>query len=143
MAQPEHKLQMQVKRYLIYCLPATYEWTASAAGVRVTEAVAIKMKAAGVRRGWPDLQFLCPDGVTRYIELKAGSSLRPEQKDFRDRCAPHNIWALCKSVEQVDATLRAWGVPLRNHPFPSEITATTRPRRTAIASASSGSPRGP
>lgn len=120
-AAPEHRLQMQVKQFLTYCLPLPgpdyVEWTASAAGVRVSPTVAVKMKASGVRRGWPDLQFLFPDGVTRYIEMKAGAALSPEQRAFRDRCAPHGIFAVCRSVEEVDAALRGWGVKLRTHPF--------------------------
>lgn len=112
-AAPEHKLQMTVKQYLVICLPPSIEWTANAAGVRVMPAVAAKMKATGVRRGWPDLQFLFPDGVTRYIELKAGASLSPEQREFRDRAKPHDIWALCRSVDEVAAALRAWGAVLR------------------------------
>lgn len=116
-AAPEHKLQMTVKQYLVVCLPASIEWTANAAGVRVSPLVAGKMKASGVRRGWPDLQFLFPDGVTRYIELKAGASLSPEQREFRDRAKPHDIWALCRSVDEVATALRGWGVRLREHPF--------------------------
>lgn len=118
---PEHRLQMAVRRMLLYRLPLdgpdSIEWTASAAGVRVSPGVAMMMKAAGVRAGWPDLQFLFPDGVTRYIELKAKASLSPEQRAFRDRCAPFGIWALCRSPEAVAATLTGWGVPLRPDPF--------------------------
>jgi hypothetical protein len=116
-ANPEHKLQVSVREFLVWCLPPSVEWTANAAGVHVSPQTANKMKAAGVRRGWPDLQFLFPDGVTRYIELKAGASLSPEQREFRDRCAPHRIFALCRSVDEVADTLRAWGVKLRAHPF--------------------------
>lgn len=115
MAQPEHKLQVAVREFLMVALPPTIEWTANAAGVHVTMNTANKMKAAGVRRGWPDLQFLFPDGVTRYIELKAGASLSPEQKAFRDRCSQlrPDMWALCRSIDDVSATLKAWGAPLR------------------------------
>lgn len=111
---PELHLQITVKQYLTVALPSSIEWTASAAGVPVHVRTATQMKAAGVRRGWPDLQFLFPDGVTRYIELKAGSDLKPEQKAFRDRAKPHGIWALCFSLEDVIDTLRHWGAPLRD-----------------------------
>lgn len=120
---PEHKLQCSVREYLTYCLPQPgstdyVEWTANGAGVALSQFTANKAKAAGVRRGWPDLQFLFPDGVTRYIELKtATGSLSPEQRAFRDRCEPHGIFALCRSVDDVAATLRRWGVRLRAHPF--------------------------
>lgn len=120
---PEHRLQRGVREYLVIALPDTIEWTANAAGVTLGATKEARMrqgrksKAAGVRRGWPDLQFLFPDGVTRYIELKAGSGLSPEQREFRDRCEPHGIWAKCCSVDEVAAQLMAWGVELRAHPF--------------------------
>lgn len=119
---PEHKLQVSVRNFLTYCLPLPgspdyVEWTANAAGVYVSPMVAGRMKASGVRRGWPDLQLLLPDGRTVYIELKAGSGLSPEQREFRDRCAPHGIWALARSIDDVEAALRGWGVKLRSQPF--------------------------
>lgn len=126
---PEARLQISVKEYLTWCLPASVEWTANAAGVTLGATKTARMrqgsksKAMGVRRGWPDLQFLMPDGVTRYIELKVGTGLSPEQREFRDRCYAAEtltgvcIWALCRSLEDVEATLRAWGVELKAHPF--------------------------
>lgn len=115
---PEAKLQMNVRRYLMVALapphvPGSIIWTASLAGVNLSMAARTKAKAMGVTRGWPDLQFLFPDGVTRYIELKAGASLSPEQRDFRDRTSRHGIFAVCRSVEDVEAALRGWGAQLR------------------------------
>lgn len=118
MAQPEFLLQKSIREYLVVALGPEVEWTANAAGVRVTTQTANKMKGAGVRRGWPDFQFLFPDGVTRYIEVKAPEgSLSPDQRAFRDRCAPHGIWALARSIEDVARALTGWGVKLRAHPF--------------------------
>lgn len=115
---PEHKLQVSVCQYLLWCLPDSIEWTANAAGVYVSQLVASKMKAAGVRRGWPDLQFLFPDGVTRYIELKTDQgSLSAEQREFAQRCRQHDIFAVCRSIDEVVATLTRWGVALKAHPF--------------------------
>jgi hypothetical protein len=116
-AAPEAALQITVKQYLTICLGAEVEWTASLVGTFLTPAARSRAKAMGVRPGWPDLQFYFPDGATRYIELKAGASLSPEQRDFRDRAQPHGHWALCRSVDEVAAQLRAWGAPLRDHPF--------------------------
>jgi len=122
-ANPEHKLQCAVREFLTYCLPLPgspdyVEWTASLTGAHLGVNRGGRAKAAGVRRGWPDLQFLLPDGRTVYIELKTPTgSLSPEQRAFRDRCAPHGIFALCRSVDDVEAALRGWGVKLRAHPF--------------------------
>jgi len=123
-AQPEHKLQVQVRQYLMWCLPPSIEWTANAAGVFVSPTVANKMKAAGVRRGWPDLQFLFPDGVTRYIELKAPKgTLSAEQREFAARCKPHDTWACCRSLGEVEAVLRGWGADMKPHPFSTPVDA--------------------
>lgn len=116
---PEHRLQVAVAEYLKWSMPDDWDWTANAAGVRVSMQTATKMKAAGVRRGWPDLQLIGPDGITRYIELKAGAGLSPEQRAFRDRCIASKertgriIWSLAKSVEDVEAALLRFGIQPR------------------------------
>lgn len=116
-AAPEAQLQMAVKQYLVYALPEDIYWTASLTGVHLGMQARVRAKAMGIRRGFPDLCFLFPDGVTRYIELKAGAGLSPEQRDFRDRAKPHGIWALCRSVEEVADVLASWGAPLRARPM--------------------------
>lgn len=119
MKAPEAALQVTVKKYLSICLPPSIEWTASLAGHgKMSMAARNKAKAMGLRPGWPDLQFLFPDGVTRYIELKSDTGrLQPEQQDFQARCAPHGIHAVCRSLPEVADTLRGWGAKLRDHPF--------------------------
>ena len=131
---PEHRLQCAVALWLeANVLPPTF-WSADAAGVRVSPGVAAQMRAAGVNPGWPDLRFLCPDGVTRYIELKPGSdgSLSPAQRAFRDAAKPHGIWALCRTLEAVKLQLRAWGVPLAD---PEAAPLPRRARRGRVAAA--------
>lgn len=117
-ANPEARLQIAVKQYLNLCLPDSVFWSASLTGTYLTPRARERAKAMGVRRGVPDFVFVFPDGVTRWIELKApGGSLTPEQREFRDRFAPLGIFAVCRSVDEVSAQLRAWGAPLRDHPF--------------------------
>lgn len=116
-AAPEAKLQMLVRRYLDVALPADVLWTASMAGTNLSPRARDRAKSMGVKRGFPDLQFVFPDGVTRYIELKAGASLSPEQREFRDHCAAHDIFRVCRSLEEVDAALRGWGARLRAAPL--------------------------
>lgn len=120
---PETRLQIDVKQYLTLCLPDDVEWTASLVGTFLTPQARTRAKAMGVRPGWPDLQFLLPDGRTYFIELKAGSSLSEEQRAFRDRAKPHGIWAVCRSVDEVEVQLLLWGVRLRNHPFRESLEA--------------------
>lgn len=119
MKTPEATLQVRVNEYLKVVMPPAVLWTASLAGHgKMSMAARNKAKAMGLKPGWPDLQFLFPDGVTRYIELKSATGrLQPEQVEFAARCARHGIHAVCRSVEEVDAALRSWGAPLRNHPF--------------------------
>lgn len=112
---PEARLQREVVRALedlaVLKQLRVLGWTASAAGVRVGMQTATKMRAQGVKRGWPDLQFLCRDGVTRYIELKTDvGSLRPDQKKFRDATQPLGIWAMARSCGEVLDALDRWGL---------------------------------
>lgn len=123
---PEAKLQIDIKNYLSVVLPPSIFWTASLTGTNLSIRAATKAKAMGVRRGLPDLCFVFPDGITRFIELKAPKgSLTPEQQAFRDLCSKsgRDIFAVCRSVEEVDATLRGWGASLRSHPFYPELAA--------------------
>lgn len=112
---PEHQFQVDVVTALEWALPEDHPYTANAAGVRVSMHVATKMKASGVKRGWPDIQILFPSAVTRFVELKAESSLSKEQKAFRDRCLAtgRDIWAMARTLDQVQAILLHWKVPLK------------------------------
>lgn len=127
---PEHTIQVEIVRYLERALPPEVIYTASAAGVKMSMVQAMKAKTAGQRRGWPDLQLLYPDGVTRYIEVKAeGGRLSPEQRFFLDAangCGRGRIVTVCRSVEDAYETLNMWAedtgtnvkdVPLRNPIF--------------------------
>lgn len=126
-ANPEARLQISVKQYLTFCLPPEILWTASLAGHgKLTMAARNKAKAMGLKPGWPDLQFLFPDGITRYIELKSDTGrLQPEQVDFQARCkaSGKTIHAVCRSVDEVEVQLRLWGARLRNHPFRERLEA--------------------
>lgn len=120
--QPELSLQIRIKQMLMHRLPPDIPWTASAAGARMYATAARKAKASGVRPGWPDLSFLCPDAITRYIEVKAGSSLSKEQRDFRDYCQARrpDMWAPARSVDDVIDALTSWGVALKPEVFDDE-----------------------
>jgi len=113
---PEHRFQVGVVEYLTYALPPDHRFTASAAGARMGMNTAKKLKDAGVRRGWPDIQILFPSGVTRYIELKSlKGPLRPDQIEFRDACVAtgRDIWAMARTLEEVESTLLRWRVAVR------------------------------
>lgn len=114
--QPEFGLQCRIARMLMTRLPPEIEWTASAAGVRVSPRTANKMKAAGIRPDWMDLQFMCEDGITRYIEVKIpDGKLSTGQKRiaavFTSRRP--DIYAVCRTVDEVVLALTTWGIVLK------------------------------
>ena len=111
-------LQAQICRYLKEHLHPSVWWTADAAGVRVTQRTAEKMKAHGVRRGWPDYRIMPDPFTVLWIEAKAGTgSLTTEQRAFRDFVAPTGNWKLARSVEDVRLFLLSRGVQIRSHPY--------------------------
>lgn len=104
-----------MRRFLEWALPPAVYWTSSLTGASLSMNARLKAKAAGVRRGLPDMLFVFPDGITRFIELKrpGGGSLSAEQKDFQARFEPLGIFRVARSVEEVEQALRDWGAPLR------------------------------
>lgn len=67
-------------------------------------------KAMGLISGAPDYVFAWPGG-SGWIELKTKTgTLNPNQRDFRQWCADTGVlFATCRSVNEVIATLREWG----------------------------------
>jgi hypothetical protein len=108
--RPEALLQRQVAATLRAYLPDAIWWTASLSGVTLTPALASAAKAAGMNRGAPDLSFIFPDGVTRYIELKAENGVLSTEQRGLARTLVHNM-AVCRSVAEVRQRLDAWMAP--------------------------------
>lgn len=113
-AGPEDILQMQVARFLKVAAPDLLWWHVPNGGRR-HPAEARKFKDMGVRPGVPDLCFVLPGGLSGFIELKAGkNALEPTQKAFGAAVvASGAAYAVCRSLEAVEASLRSWGVPLK------------------------------
>lgn len=113
-AGPEDILQMQVARFLNLAAPDLL-WFHPANGGYRNPREARKLKDMGVLPGVPDLAFILPGGLSGFIELKAGkNTLQPSQKNFMVRAiAAGSAWQLCRSIEEVETTLRTWGVPLK------------------------------
>lgn len=120
---PEHALQVAVCGYLAVALPSDVEWTASLSGVFLGPSQRSKAKSAGLRPGWPDLQF-CINRRTFYIELKSpadhvsprhGTLTDPDLSADQQRVLArlhHDCWAVCRSVEDVRDALTRFGVAL-------------------------------
>lgn len=134
---PEAALQVQIKQFLIYCLPPEIEWTSSLTGQNLTNRAAELSSAKGVRPGWPDMQFII-NRRTYYIELKApltatprhpgrlgtldDPGLSPDQRRVLSALHPAS-WAICRSVDEVAAFLTGAGVKLRAMPFAPQSPA--------------------
>jgi hypothetical protein len=113
-ANPEAALQVQVARFLMLTLPSDIEWTSSLAGAHLGVSQRSKMKAQGLRPGFPDLMFLIRRR-THFIELKAADGrLSPDQIRIHAAIHPDAI-AVCRSVIEVRDALVRWGVELRPH----------------------------
>ncbi|KAK0332697.1 hypothetical protein LTR94_023850 [Friedmanniomyces endolithicus] len=113
-SREEYRLQVAVARFLGVSCPDLL-WSHFPAGEARDEITGGKLKAMGLKRGWPDIILCCPDGVLGAIELKAeGGKLSADQKLFAETLeASRGRFALCRSLEDVEAALKAWSVPMR------------------------------
>lgn len=110
---PEQKLSIQVADMLrVATLEGRYKgvWHAVPNEGKRHKIVALIMKAMGLLPGVLDFSFkgLWGNGC---IELKAGKNgLTDNQKDFIQWCDAEGVkHALCRTVEQVESTLKDWG----------------------------------
>lgn len=128
-AQPETQLQRAVIHYIRMAAPHALCFAVPNGGKRSKIEAAI-MKSTGVMPGVADLLLfwqreifkserdLCGNSIAYYlpehgaIELKAGkNTVTPTQKDFRDKWAGlGGKYALCRSLDDVQAALKMWGV---------------------------------
>lgn len=114
-AGPEDILQMQVVRFLRIAAPSLTFYHCPNGGYR-NPREARKLKDMGVLPGVADLCFLLPGGLSAFIELKVGKNPQTQsQKDFAVAAIERGAaYAVCRTIEEVAATLRAWGVTLRS-----------------------------
>lgn len=115
-ALTEAQLARQVADYLTVCLPRGVEWTHIASGGARDAAVAGKLKAEGVRPGAPDYVIVAPGIGVVWIELKSpGGRTTAAQEEWARaiRETPGCTYALCRSLAEVDATLRRAGLILK------------------------------
>lgn len=116
----EDALQASVVQFLDRALPYTSWYTATANGAwlggdkRRRMIQASRLKRTGVKPGTPDL-IICHDGRFLAIELKMpGETLTDKQMVAEDQIAiAGGGFAVARSLEDVEARLRDWLVPLR------------------------------
>jgi hypothetical protein len=118
----ETQLQKAVAIFLQFALPPHVAWTYVPNGEgELSPEQGRRLREMGLKPGWPDLLFIAA-GKAYLIELKT-------EKDevfgiaagrvSNDQIAMH-AWlrtagapvAVCRSVEDVEAALRGWAIPL-------------------------------
>lgn len=109
----EAQLHRQVAAFLDVALPASAVWTTFPAGGggKVRGA---KLKACGLRAGWPDLQVIYA-GRFIAIELKAKTGTTSQEQDdcHRQISRAGGEVFLCRSLRDVELSLQCVNVPLR------------------------------
>jgi hypothetical protein len=109
----ELPLHIAAASFMARALPEGVLWSHFPAGEKRDGRAASKLKAMGLKPGWPDFILVLPDGRAGFIELKAkGGSLSPDQKAFEKSAkalgARH---AECRSLEEVEYALSRWLQP--------------------------------
>jgi hypothetical protein len=107
----EERLQRAVVQLLTLAYPAL-RWRAIPNGEYRSPRTAGRLKAMGVQPGVADLHITLPGGLTGWIELKSETGRQSEeQRNFeiaeRADGAAYNV---CRSLDEVQATLKAWGI---------------------------------
>ncbi len=111
--RPEEAFHKTVAQYLNWALEPDTAWTTIPAGGggKIRGA---GLKAMGYRKGWPDIEIVHL-GRVYFLELKTPKTgLSPDQKACHaDLLTAGAYVAVCRRVEEVEGTLRGWGLPLR------------------------------
>lgn len=109
----EAALQRQVCEFLRLALDPAVLWTGIENKPRSRIAGA-QQKARGVRAGVPDILFWFAAGFGA-IELKTiKRRVSDEQEIFREEfTARGGLYAVCRSIEDVESSLRHWGLPMK------------------------------
>lgn len=105
---------MQVVRFLRLAAPDLIVFHCPNGGRR-SIGEARKFKDMGVLPGVPDLCFILPDGRFGGIELKHGKGRQTAGQALFQEAAERagSPYAICRSLGEVEATLRGWGLSLR------------------------------
>lgn len=121
--ESEHALQVRVAAYLEVALAGVAWWSGVDHGAgRLAPSVAGLRKARGVKPGIPDIVVLWR-GRLIGIELKAGAGrVSTEQEALAAEWRAHGAtWSVARSLAEVEAALRAAGVPVRYRVLPNDV----------------------
>lgn len=112
------KLTVRIADMLKAECPPDVPWTHFPAGETRDERTGARLKAMGLKPGWPDFLFVLPGGRLGGIEIKAEAGrLSSARREWRaDALAQGARWAECRTLGGVRETLRAWGVVMGGPP---------------------------
>lgn len=115
MAQPEHALQIQVKRFVAYCVAADHEFWACDRSKKQSPMQHVREKARGIRAGVADCTLAVAEMPEIYIELKwPPNKPTDQQKAFGDAmCRIGRRWCWADSLKGFRQCMVDFGVPLR------------------------------
>jgi hypothetical protein len=131
--QTEASLHLATVAYLRLALPPEVVVLHIPNGEKRDVRTAGKLKAMGVLAGALDFLLIFPGGVARWIELKTLSgSISEVQAIFMRRVEANDCpTAVCRTLEQVEATVAVWahetGVSLKAHLTTGGTVRITRP----------------
>lgn len=112
--QLEFKFQCVAADYLNRVLPPEVRWFHVPNGEHRSLTTAQRLKRMGVSPGVPDIIILHA-GRTMWLELKSNKGkLSPTQEGWREwLCDNGFAFYCCNTIDQVQASLKAQGIPLR------------------------------
>lgn len=112
-AQREWQAQKADNAFLSKALPFGAFYTAIDHARKMTKQHGKQRKDRGIKAGLPDW-LIVYDGITLWIERKAGSSLSEHQHVTREYLVKNgHRWALARSTEEIEIACREAGIPLR------------------------------
>lgn len=116
----EDNLQIGVVKFLRFAAPdLIFFHPTNEAGSRSKGEMG-RLNAMGLVAGVHDLVFCLDAGRFAAIELKAGTPETAAQRAWGGAVERKGgLRATCRSIEEVESTLRAWGVPLRGTVLPT------------------------
>ena len=124
----EHQNQTQFHTWFCYQYPKYINnFNSSLVGVRLPIQAAVRAKAVGVRKGWPDIQIMIPNAFYNglFIEMKSiidgkRGVVKPEQKAVHAALTEQGyLVRICYSsteAEQVFKEYVRYVIPKQPHP---------------------------
>lgn len=110
----EHSTQKAIVTYLDTVLPGCYRAVGVSNNPRSKIAGAHE-KARGMRKGFPDLILIGPEGVCAFMEVKDGKGrLSKEQVEWGYWLQSHGCeYSVVRSIDDVKSCLDAWNIKTR------------------------------